>query len=210
VLDMNLNPISRFIDFYLRTNTEPRNDRVTRAVAAQIEHAESLLDVGCGDGSTTLKVAGIVGATRVVGVDVLVRDKIVIDVRTYDGLHLDFADNEFEVVTLVDVLHHCSDPQKVLSECVRVARRAVVIKDHLAFGPVSRRLLYAMDVFSNIKFSVGSPGTYFDFAAWVRMVDAAGARMAAVEWPLALHELPWRLVGWPELQFTAKIVPVNK
>jgi ubiquinone/menaquinone biosynthesis C-methylase UbiE len=206
---VSLNPLSQFIEFYLRTNTEPRNNRVTESVAAQIGHAESLLDVGCGDGSSTLKVAERVGARRVAGVDVLLRDRTVIDVRPYDGLHLPFGDREFEAVSLIDVLHHCIDPQQVLNECIRVASRVVVVKDHLAFGPVTRTLLYAMDVFSNRKFAVASPGTYFDLAAWVKMVDTAGARIAAIEWPLPLHGMPWRLVGWPELQFTAKILPIR-
>jgi len=206
---VSVNPFSHFVDFYLRTNTDSRSERVTRSVAAHIGRAESLLDVGCGDGNNTLKLAERIGARRVAGVDVLVRDRTYIEVRPYDGLHVPFGDHEFEVVTLLDVLHHCTDPLQVLKESLRVASRAVVVKDHFAFGRVSRTVLYAMDVFGNRKFGVASPGTYFDFATWVRMANEAGGRIAAVEWPLPLHDMPWRLVGWPELQFTAKIVPVR-
>jgi hypothetical protein len=42
---------------------------------------------------------------------------------------------------------------------------------------------------------------------WVSTVAAAGGRLVSLEWPLAIHSMPWRLVGWPELQFTAKVVP---
>jgi SAM-dependent methyltransferase len=205
----HMKPVSRFVDYYFRSNLESRSERVTASVAMHVGRAKSLLDVGCGDGNNTLRLAERIGIERVVGVDVLVRERTHIEVRPYDGLHVPFGDREFEVVTLLDVLHHCTDPGQVLREAVRVADRAVVVKDHFAFGPVSRTVLYAMDVFGNRKFGVPSPGTYFDFPAWVRLVDDAGGHIAAVEWPLALHDMPWRLVGWPELQFTAKIVPVR-
>lgn len=207
---MNANPFSKLVDRYFRTNTDSRSERVTRSVAAHIGHADSLLDVGCGDGNNTLALAKRVGATRVAGVDVLVRPKTYIEVREYDGLHVPFGDAEFEVVTLLDVLHHCTDPEQVLRDALRVARRALVIKDHFAFGPVSRTVLLAMDVIGNSRFGVISRGTYFDFPEWVRMVNAANGRIAAVEWPLPLHDMPWRIVGWPELQFTARIEPVGR
>ncbi len=196
-------------DHYFKTNVSSRSERVTRSVAAHIGQASSLLDVGCGDGVNTLRLAERVGAKRVVGVDVLIRDKTFIDVHLYDGLHIPFGDHEFEYVVLLDVLHHCSDPTRVLREAVRVAERGVVIKDHLAFGPVSRKVLLFMDVFGNSRFGVPSPGTYFDFSNWVKMADEAGARIAAMDWPLRLHDLPWSLVGWPSLQMTAKLVPTR-
>jgi ubiquinone/menaquinone biosynthesis C-methylase UbiE len=196
-------------DHYMKTNTATRGERVTRSVAAHIGQAASLLDVGCGDGANTLQLAERIGAKRVVGVDVLVRDKTNIEVHPYDGVHLPFGDREFEYVVLLDVLHHCTEPIRVLREAVRVSQRGVVVKDHMAFGPLSRRVLLFMDVFGNAPFGVPSPGTYFDIAQWVKMTDDAGARIAAIDWPLRLHDMPWRIVGWPSLQMTAKLVPIR-
>jgi hypothetical protein len=42
------------------------------------------------------------------------------------------------------------------------------------------------------------------------MVDRAKARIVAIDWPLKLHDLPWRILGWPELQFSAKLVPLHR
>lgn len=179
------------------------------SLARHLGQVGSLLDVGCGDGVNTRTLAAQAGAKRVVGVDVLVRPTAVIEVHSYDGTHLPFPDRSFDAVTIVDVLHHCSDPQAVLREAVRVADKLVAIKDHFAFGPVTHKILYFNDIVGNAKDGIPSPGTYFEPQQWVEMIQEAGGRMAALDWPLKTHDLPWRIMGWPQLQFTAKVVPVR-
>ncbi len=205
---MLLDNVKRWaLDYHHRTSRIPQGERVTASVARHIGHAESLLDVGCGDGNNLLRVADIVGAKKHQGVDVVVRPTAVIPVIQYDGLHLPFEDRSFEAVTMIDVLHHCDHPLQVLREIIRVARRVVSIKDHFAFGPVSDRMLYFMDLVGNAKDSIASPGTYFSPRQWVDMIQEAGGRITALDWPLKTHDLPWRIVGWPQLQFTARIEP---
>lgn len=195
--------------YHHRTSRVPCGERVSASLSRHLGRVDSLLDIGCGDGQNTKRLAATAGATLVAGVDVLVRPSAVIDVTPYDGLHVPFPDGSFDAVSLVDVLHHCSDPRKVLSEAVRVAKKMVVIKDHFAFGPVTHKMLYWMDIVGNAKDSIPSPGTYFEPAQWVRLVGEAGGRIESLDWPLKTHDLPWRIVGWPELQFTAKVVPVR-
>lgn len=206
---MALNPVKVLLQYHHRTVRMPRRDRITSSLAAHLGRVDSLLDVGCGDGANTKRLAETAGATRVVGVDVHVREHTFIDVKPYNGRDLPFPDASFDAVSIVDALHHCSEPQRVLDEAARVARSVVVIKDHLAFGPVSRKLLYCMDLVGNAKDGIACPGTYFDLREWIHMIQHAGARMEAIEWPLRIHDMPWRLLGWPELQFTAKLVPVR-
>jgi len=187
--------------------TVPRAERLTSALVRQIGSAASLLDVGAGDGVIAKKVGERVGAERVEGVDVLLRPKRVIRVREYDGTSLPFESGAFEVVTISDVLHHCEDPEAVLRECLRVAERLVVIKDHFAFGKMSRRLLHLMDVVGNARDGIPSPGRYFEPHEWVAMIERANGRILGLEWPLAMHEWPWRLVVRPGLHFVAKVEP---
>ena len=193
--------------YHDRTSRGPQGQRVTESIVRHIDHAESLLDVGCGDGVNLTRVAAAVGANRREGVDVLVRPTATIPVTPYDGRHLPFPDRSFEAVTMIDVLHHCEDPMQVLREIIRVASRVVAIKDHFKFGPVSNGLLYWMDLAGNAKDGIPSPGTYFSPRRWIEMIHEAGGVVTALDWPLKTHDLPWRLVGWPELQFTAKIEP---
>jgi hypothetical protein len=70
-------------------------------------------------------------------------------------------------------------------------------------------MLYWMDLVGNAKDGIASPGTYFEPDEWVAMIARAGGRMIALDWPLKTHDLPWRIVGWPQLQFTAKIAPLH-
>jgi SAM-dependent methyltransferase len=201
--------VSVLLKYHHRTSRLPQGQRVTASMARHLDRVGSLLDVGCGDGRNTRRLAETCGATTVAGVDVHVRDETLIDVTPYDGRNLPFPDRSFDAVTLVDVLHHCEDPQRTLDEAVRVARTKVVLKDHLAFGGMTRRLLHLMDLVGNAKDGIPSPGTYFELRQWVAMIDHAGARMADMDWPLKTHDLPWSLAGWPVLQFTAKLLPLR-
>jgi SAM-dependent methyltransferase len=200
---------SLLLQYHHRTSRLPQGERVTASMARHLGQVESLLDVGCGDGKNTRRLADLCGATKIAGVDVVIRQQTFIDVTEYDGKNVPFPDRSFDAVTLVDVLHHCEDPQRTLDEAVRVARRMVVLKDHFAFGPATRRLLHLMDLVGNAKDGIPSPGTYFELRQWVQMTDRAGARIADLDWPLKTHDLPWSLAGWPVLQFTAKLVPVR-
>ena len=183
----------------------PRVERVARALAGQIGHARSLLDVGCGDGTVAKTIAERVGARRVAGADVKVRPEVAVEVVHYDGLHLPFPDGAFEAVVLSDVLHHCHDPRAVLREALRVASRVVALKDHFRFGPVSDKILLWMDIVGNAAPAVEVRGTYFSPRAWADMIDAAGGRFAGLTWPLQIHSFPFRLLTGDRIQFAASV-----
>jgi SAM-dependent methyltransferase len=196
-------------DYHYRAVTLPRAERLECALAEQVGRVESVLDVGCGDGAIARAVAGRVGATRVAGVDVVQRPSPRIPVQIYDGLEIPHADEAFDAVTLVDVLHHCSEPGAVLKEALRVARLRVVIKDHFGFGPISRGILYLMDL-PNYRDSVAVPGTYFDPHQWVRMINEAGGTIEHLIWPMKINDLPFRLIARSEFQFMMRVAKVER
>lgn len=196
--------------YHYRAIHVPRVRRVARALGALVGRARSLLDVGCGDGTMAKAVAQAVGAERVAGVDVLLRPEVAIDAHLYDGRRLPFADRSFEIVLLADVLHHAADPPALLRECLRVAERAVAVKDHFKLGWLSDRVLLAMDLAGNAASGVRVRGSYLHPTEWPALVRRAGGSIVALDWPLRVHDLPWRLVTRSELQFAALIEPAPR
>ena len=95
---------------------------------------ESVLDVGCGEGIVTRRIARSLDG-RVVGLDVdsprlraawdgaATRVEYVVG----DAQALPFADGEFDLVSLVEMLQLVEDPDRALAEAARVARRAVIV-----------------------------------------------------------------------------------
>src|SRR5262245_8768977 len=164
-----------------------------------------MLDIGASDG----RVAARVAAGDVQGVDVELQPETQIPVTTYDGRTLPFDDGRFEVVTIVDVLHHCDDPAAVLGEALRVVgpRGRVVIKDHLRLGPWSDRVLYAMDTASNFGVHERAAGHYLAPDEGVRLVDTAGGRLETMVWPFRVHDLPWRLVARDQYHLLMRVLP---
>jgi len=67
----------------------------------------------------------------------------------------------------VDVLHHTDDPLILMREAKRVARTAIVIKDHLAEGALAVPTLRFMDWFGNAHHGVNLPYNYWPKDAWL-------------------------------------------
>lgn len=171
----------------------------------------TMLDIGCSDGRIASRVAARLGAPKVQGVDVQLQDDAVIDVTVYDGLRLPFDDGSFDLVTIVDVLHHCSDQPAVFREALRVTAPTgrVVVKDHVKLGPWSDRVLLQMDTASNFGVHELTRGRYLSMPEWVSLVADSGGVVEELEWPFRVHGLPWRMVARDSYHLLMAIRPVR-
>lgn len=97
---------------------------------------DSLLDVGCGEGIVTERLARAFPSTRVVGVDVAdpslleeweARRAPNLGFAPGSAYALPYEDDQFEVVTALEVLEHLERPAEALAELARVAGRALVL-----------------------------------------------------------------------------------
>lgn len=70
---------------------------------------------------------------------------------TYDGTTLPFGDDSFDVALVITVLHHAPDPDVVLAEARRVARRMIVIEE-IYENWFEKYFTYAMDSLFNFEF----------------------------------------------------------
>lgn len=84
----------------------------------------------------------------------------------YDGTQFPFADGSYDYVTFVDVLHHTADPLALLVEAKRVARKGIIIKDHLCDSRLARRMLVFMDWVGNRQHGVALPNNFWSTAQW--------------------------------------------
>lgn len=108
----------------------------------RIYNFQSLLDIGAGTGSLirtltyqfpTLECLGVepVEALREKGYENGINRHQLID---GDAYHLQLPDNSFDIVTEFAVLHHVKYPEQVVSEMLRVARKAIFISDSNNYG----------------------------------------------------------------------------
>ncbi len=66
----------------------------------------------------------------------------------YDGKHLPFKNNDFDVCLLRSVLHHSSDPEVVLKEAVRVSKK-LIIHENVITNIFQRYYTFLIDCIMN-------------------------------------------------------------
>ena len=102
----------------------------------QLAQPESVLDVGCGEGVITAEWAERLGDGRVVGLDLedpklraewRARARPNLEFRAEEATRLNFGDDEFDMVTAIEVLEHVPRPEATLDEMARVARRWLLV-----------------------------------------------------------------------------------
>jgi SAM-dependent methyltransferase len=141
------------------------------------------------------------------GVDVLVRKKTTIPVEPFDGHRLPFDDGSFDAVTFVDVLHHAVDPERLMVEASRVARRAVVIKDHLREGWLANATLRFMDRVGNCRHGVALPHNYWPRDFWQQAFQRRGLHVDYWTERMGLYPWPASWIFDRSLHFVARLTP---
>jgi SAM-dependent methyltransferase len=99
--------------------------------------AQSLLDVGCGEGVLTHRWAQRLGdQKRVVGIDLddpalhaewAKRTAPNLEYRVMKAENLPFADDEFDAAAAIEVLEHVPDAEHTVAEMARVAKRWLLV-----------------------------------------------------------------------------------
>jgi SAM-dependent methyltransferase len=144
-----------------------RRTRVlSEALAGLIPGNARVLDIGCGDGLISRMIQDKRPDISIEGIDVLIRPNVYIPVRQFDGVHLPYDDNTFDVAMFVDVLHHTDNPSLLIRDAARVSRNLLLLKDHRRNGLLAGPTLRFMDWVGNERHGVRIPANYWPEKRW--------------------------------------------
>ena len=95
----------------------------------------------------------------------------------YDGRHLPYADDTFDIALLLAVLHHTPNPDLVLLEAKRVAKNVIILED-IYRDTVNRYVTYWSDSIGNLEFR-GHPHTNKTDRDWRKTFERLGFSLLA-------------------------------
>jgi ubiquinone/menaquinone biosynthesis C-methylase UbiE len=159
-----------FGDLHDRLIYQRRIRAISMAIAPLLPQG-LVLDVGCGNGDFGAYLMSLRKDIRIIGLDVMLRPFTAIPVVLYDGGELPFMDKSISGVIIADTLHHTRQPDRVMRECLRVAREAVVVKDHFFENEFQKFLLRLLDLGGNLAHGVPSIYNYFNREQWAAMLN---------------------------------------
>src|SRR5256886_13885333 len=155
--------------------------RLPRLVqAVQPRHKARVLDVATGPGYVAMAFAE--AGWEVLGIDLTeaplsiaeqksqARELTNLRYQLGDAEHLPFEEQEFDIVVSRFALHHCEDPQRVLTEMARVCRvQGIVAIEDLVVSEYPARAAYQNP---SAKAPVIDPGDEAPLLAWGGQVSA--------------------------------------
>lgn len=128
------------ISNFLLKGFKEEGKKICRECHPFVKKGAKILDIGCGNGVFT-KIFQDFFQADIIGIDLQDRRVVDIPFKLVNGESLPFAENQFDVVFMIYLLHHTDDPIKILKEARRVSRDKIIIYedlresfiDHLSF-----------------------------------------------------------------------------
>jgi SAM-dependent methyltransferase len=183
---------------------------LAETLAAQIPPSASVLDIGCGDGTIASLIAQLRPDIPIKGVEVMVRADCHVPCTQFDGNTLPFAENSIDVCMLVDVLHHTSDVSVLLREAERVAKKNVLLKDHLSENALDHATLRFMDWVGNRPHGVTLTYNYQSRPQWNAHFAACGLKIDTFITEIPLYPAPFSAIVGRKLHFVALLQKVSR
>ena len=193
-------------DFHEKAVHSRRVQALNDLLKPLVCNSKSVLDVGCGDGLLASLLSASLAETKFSGIDVLVREQTLIQVEHFDGQIIPFADDSFDSVMMVDVLHHTEDASILLREAKRVAKKHIVLKDHTRNGLLAGPTLRFMDYIGNAHHGVALPYNYLAKAQWDALFEKLELEVEHWNGRPRMYGFPADWLFGRSLQFVARLL----
>jgi len=157
-----------------------------------------LLDLGAGEGYVAAALRKRTGGW-ICSVDVGPFRRAEGPYLIYDGARLPFRNGTFDTALILLALHHCTAPEAVLDEALRVTRRRLIVIESVYRNRLERFWLDFFDGRLNSYRHDGEMNTPFAFRSredWQGLFDSRGLRTVESRWLGSWWE---RLVHHPAL-----------
>lgn len=139
-----------------------RDGIILSMVAPNVKGFKTGLDYGCGDGKLAKRLEEVTGC-KFIGLDPVKRKEV--SIPTIQSTK-SIPDNHFDLVIIIDVLHHTEDYAPILKEAVRVSKSRVIIKDHHYETLLDHANLCAADYWGNNPYGVSLPYNFKTMDEW--------------------------------------------
>jgi SAM-dependent methyltransferase len=168
---------------------EYRGNRIAAYLSEFVGASDTVLDCGCGSVFVAQSLGRRSGA-RVFGADVIRLNRADLSMCLCAGERLSFADESFETVCLIFVLHHAAHPVQVLGECLRVAGRRVIVLEDVYRNGLELQWLKAMDWIGNrpVSAEMNLPFNFRSEREWLQVFKGLGVDLVEVA---SVRPLPW-------------------
>ena len=187
-----------FSSFFEKLVTQNRDQNIVQGFQKLLTGERTGLDVGCGDGRLSKKIQEQLNL-ELIGVDVYQAKNPQINVLLFDGQKLPFADNSFDLVFLIDMLHHTQNSETLFKEAFRVAKKSVLIKDHYYQNKFELQVLKIADWFGNFLAKVHTPFYFKSKQEWENLLHSFNRKT-----------LEWRSSIFPAITFPQVIYKISK
>jgi SAM-dependent methyltransferase len=181
---------------------------LSRLLSERIPEGSHVLDVGCGNGVIASLIKESNARISVRGLEVLSRPDCMIECQIYDGDTIPVEDSSVDVCMFVDVLHHATDPSRLVKEACRVTRRYVLIKDHLCENKLDGITLKLMDWVGNRPHGVALPNNYQSKCKWDQIFSSCNLREVYWQETLQLYGPMLNAIFGRRLHFVAQFEKV--
>jgi ubiquinone/menaquinone biosynthesis C-methylase UbiE len=139
-----------------------REETIVENTKPFLRRGQSVVEIGAGNGLVAQMLHDATGADFTL-LDVVDYNRSKLPMHIFDGTHLPFKDDEFDLAMLVFVLHHNPDPRPVMEQALRVARQGVIVVENDVRGMIKKPLTRMIDSTEYLR--RGVPPCYFTKSA---------------------------------------------